>query len=361
MPIDIYSTRAQLAALELMPRDYSFLYDTFVSDIGAVEDDRAIYDFRKGVRQMAPVVKENTGGVLMDRAGYETREIGFCTIAPERVIDPENLKGRAFGEDVLGAMTPAQREKKLMARDLSEMRLAIQRRREWMARQVLLTGELSVFRYTNEGRDMKTTMYADYGFTNFFTPGTAWSQAGAKIDDDMKSMYDLVYDGLGEVEVVVMAPDVASAMMANTNYFKLFDAKNVDMGEIITKYRGQGVLAANAFLLKAGLQRDPADPTALCILMARRGDIVIDTTQLIEASCLAFNDQMTGMVRAMQPMHLKGALVADQLGIPRFWAPGQHVLEYDPMLRPDASLHQIFISRWITFQRFTEEYDGAGT
>ncbi len=239
--MDIYSTRAQLAALELMPRDYSFLYDTFVSDMGAVEDDRAIYDFRKGVRQMAPIVKENTGGVLMDRAGYETREIGFCTIAPERVIDPENLKGRAFGEDVLGAMTPAQREKKLMARDLSEMRLAIQRRREWMARQVLLTGELIVFRYTNEGRDMKTTMYADYGFTNFFTPGTAWSQAGAKIDDDMKSMYDLVYDGLGEVEVVVMAPDVASAMMANTNYFKLFDAKNVDMGEIITKYRGQGV------------------------------------------------------------------------------------------------------------------------
>ena len=54
MPIDIYSTRAQLAALELMPRDYSFLYDTFVLDMGAVEDDRAIYDFRKGVRQMAP-------------------------------------------------------------------------------------------------------------------------------------------------------------------------------------------------------------------------------------------------------------------------------------------------------------------
>ena len=98
MPIDIYSTRAQLAAIELMEREYSFLYDTFVQDIGAVEDDKAIYDFKKGSRQMAPVVHPGTGGVLMSRQGYETREIGFCTIAPERIITNPDLQKRAFGE-----------------------------------------------------------------------------------------------------------------------------------------------------------------------------------------------------------------------------------------------------------------------
>lgn len=65
--MDIYSTRAQLAAIDLMEPEYSFLYDMFVSDMGAVEDEKAIYDYRKGKLQMAPVVHEMTGGVLMGR------------------------------------------------------------------------------------------------------------------------------------------------------------------------------------------------------------------------------------------------------------------------------------------------------
>jgi len=195
-----------------MPREYTFLYDTFCADMGAVEDDKAIYDFKKGSRQMAPVVHPGTGGVVMGRDGFETREIGFCTVAPERIITNPDLQGRAFGEKVLGAMTPEQREKKMLARDLTEMRQAVQRRREWMARSVILTGSLSVFRYTNEGRDMKTTLFADYGFTNKYTPATAWNQAAAKIDYDMHKIYDLIYDGLGIVDVMVMAPDVAEAM-----------------------------------------------------------------------------------------------------------------------------------------------------
>lgn len=241
MPLDIFSTRAQLAAIDLMEREYSFLFDTFCKDEGAVEEEKAIYDYRKGSRLMAPVVHEGAGGVLMERSGYETREIGFCTIAPERIITNPDLKTRAFGENVLGAMTPAQRAKKMLAKDLVEMRQAIQRRREWMARQVLLTGKLSVFRYTNEGRDLETTLVADYGFTNNFTPDTVWSNSAATIDSDMREIYDLVYDGLGLVDIIVMAPDVADAILSNSNYVKQFDGRNIDMGKINTQYRGQGV------------------------------------------------------------------------------------------------------------------------
>ena len=241
MALDIYSTRAQLAAIELLPREYSFLYDTFCADMGAVEEEKAIWDFRKGDRQMAPVVHPGVGGVIMGREGYETREIGFCTIAPERVITNPDLQKRAFGEDILGAMTPAQREKKMLTQDLMSMRRAIQRRRDWMARQVVLTGMLDVFRYTNEGRDLKTTLVADYGFTQNFTPDTTWDQAGAKIDDDMHEIFDLVYDGMGIVDIILMATDVAGAMMSNSDYLKKFDGRNINMGEINTKYRGQGI------------------------------------------------------------------------------------------------------------------------
>ncbi|MGN0996547.1 MAG: major capsid protein [Candidatus Ventricola sp.] len=239
--MDIYSTRAQLKAIEQMPRVYSFLHDTFCQDMGVVEDSRAIYDYRKNRMQMAPIVTDGTGGVLMGRTGFETREIGFCTIAPERIIENSDLNGRSFGENVLGAMTPEQRERKLLVRDLMEMRQAIQRRREWMSRQVLLTGKLSVFRYTNEGRDLKTTKVADYGFTQRFTPDTPWGSVGAKIDSDMHAIYDLVYDGGGSVDVIVMAPDVADCLLSDDKYFRQHDGSHVKAGEISTRYRGQGV------------------------------------------------------------------------------------------------------------------------
>lgn len=242
MPLDIYSTRAQLRAIELMEREYSFLYDTFVTDAGAVEDDKAIYDYRKGSRQMAPIVHPGTGGVLMSRSGFETKEIGFCRIAPERIVTSPDINKRGFGENVLGALTPEQREKKLFAKDMTEMRAATQRRREWMARQVLLTGKLEVFRYTREGRDKETTMVADYEFTNKYTPATPWGQTGAKIDYDMRKMFDLVYDGLGYVDVIVMDADAAGAMLENDSYIKKnLDSRNVDMGKINTRYKGQGV------------------------------------------------------------------------------------------------------------------------
>jgi hypothetical protein len=122
--------------------------------------------------------------------------------------------------------------------------------------------------------------------------------------------------------------------------------------------RGQGVLAANSFMIKTGIRRDPNDPQALCVLMARRGDIIIDTDQLVEASCLAFNDQLTGTVRALRPMHLRGALVCDRLGLPNAWSAQRHLLEYDPRLSGDHSQHQIWISRWVTFHRISEQGDG---
>lgn len=241
MPFDINSTRAQLRAIELMPRVYSFLADTFAVDGGAVEDDKAIYDYRKGELQMAPFVVPGTGGVVLSRDKFETREIGFCQIAPERIVADEDINQRSFGENVLGAMTPEQRARKMYAKDATDMRAAIQRRREWMARQVLTTGKLEIFRYTREGRDKHTSMIADYNFTNHFTPANVWSGSDAKVDYDMRKMFDLVYDGLGYVDVIVMDPEAAEAMLSNSQYVKQLDIRNIDMGEINTRYRGQGV------------------------------------------------------------------------------------------------------------------------
>lgn len=239
--MDIFSTKAQLAAIEQQPRVYTFLYDTFAHENAPIEDDKAIYDYRKGTERMAPVVHPGAGGVVMPRDGYSVREIGFATIAPERIIENSDLAGRSFGEKVLGAMTPQERERKMLVRDQIEMREAIQRRREHMVRQVLLTGALGLFQYTNEGRDLQPTVVADYQFTNNFTPTTAWGNSGADINGDMKAIYDLVYDGGGNVDIIIVAPDVANVMLANDAYLKLLDLRNGDAGMVNAKYLDKGV------------------------------------------------------------------------------------------------------------------------
>ena len=240
MPLDIYSTRAQLAAIELMPPERSFLFDTFVQELPPAEDDDEMYDYRKGDLEMAPFVHKGTGGVIMGRGDFQTREIGFCTIAPERIIEPDNIQRRSFGEAILGGMTPEQRAQKMLVKDQLEMRQAIQRRREWMVRQVLLTGMLDIFEYTENGRNLESTMVADYKFTNKYVP-TKWNQAGANIMKDMEYLFDLVAEGCGAVDIIVMDDNSYHAMLENSKYMALFDMRHVDAGEMKTARKQAGV------------------------------------------------------------------------------------------------------------------------
>lgn len=239
---DLFSTATMLKAVEQMPRVYTFLSDTFCADGGVIDNDRAIYDYRKGAQMgMAPFVVPGTGGVVMNDQGFEMREIAFSTLAPEMVVTLDDISTRMFGETVMGAMTPEQRSKKKLAEHLQKLRVLNQNRRNWMAREVLLKGKLEINRYTAAGREKEASMIADFGFTNVYTPTTKWNQAGANIDYDMRKVFDLVYDNLGEVDILVMAPDVFDCMLDNSKFAKTLDMRNVDMGEISTKYRGQGV------------------------------------------------------------------------------------------------------------------------
>ena len=242
--MDIYSTRAQLAAIDLIPRDFGFLNGLFGKDEGTVEDEKAIFDVRKGSKRMAPMVKPGAGGVVMnDRDGFETKEIEFCCIAPERIVEDDNLKSRMFNEKILGAMTPEQRAKKMMVKDLSDMLAAIEAREEWMIRQILLTGKLEVFTYTNEGRNKQANLVADFGFTNNYAPasGKEWNQNGADIVYDMEKIFDMVYAGMGDVEQIIMASDVWAAMRNNEKFMKTMDLLHANLGELNTKYRGKGL------------------------------------------------------------------------------------------------------------------------
>ena len=239
---DMFKTTVMLKAVEQMPRIYTFFADMFGEDGDTYADNTATYDYRKGaVTGLAPMVVPGTGGVPMGREGYEMRQIQFCEMAPERVVTLDDISTRMFGEKVLGAMTPEQRAKKIMARDLTYLRTLNQNRRNWLVREVVLNGKLAVRRYTREGLEKAPTLIADFGFTNRYKPAVKWNQAGANIDYDMEAAFDLAYDGMCTPDFMLMGRGVFECMMENSKYTKKLDMLNVTIDEINTKYNGQGI------------------------------------------------------------------------------------------------------------------------
>lgn len=240
--LNLYDTMTMLKSVEQMEREYRFISDTFVEDGTLSADEHPFYDYRKGDKSgLAPFVVPGTGGVTMNRQGYEMRQITFTTLEPQYVIEESDVNHRLFGENVIGGDSQEQRAKKLLAQDLKNLRHDLQNTRDWMAREVLLKGKLQIQRYTRAGLEKEPTMVADFGFTNFYVPATKWDQAGAKINYDMEKAFDLAYDQMGDIDIMVMGAGVFEAMTENAQFTKTLDMDKVYMGEIATRYAGSGV------------------------------------------------------------------------------------------------------------------------
>lgn len=117
---------------------------------------------------------------------------------------------------------------------------------------------------------------------------------------------------------------------------------------------GQGVLIAPGITIKAGIKKKDGD--SLCVLLTRGYPIVVDTTDLIEASLVSIGkSNNNGFVKALKQLNLKGALAVDLLRLDQ-WAEGvEHTVKYDPALKSNKDIYQVNISRWVSFERMIEK------
>ncbi len=116
---------------------------------------------------------------------------------------------------------------------------------------------------------------------------------------------------------------------------------------------GRGVLVAPGFQIRGEIRK--ADPARdLLVLMTRRGNILIDTSQPVEASLIAAGDDLQRSVIPLKPMQVTGAVVVDRLNTHQ-WCAGEHRLRYDEHLQVPEPLFRPAISRWVVFERLAEE------
>jgi len=240
--LDMFNTMTMLKAVEQMKPIPRFLGDMFCADDGATDDDHLFYDYRKGDQTgLAPFVVPGTGGITINREGFEMRQVAFSRMAPQRTITMRDISVRQFGENIVGGMTPADRSKKKVAEDLKVLRTVNQNRRNWMVREVLIKGKLEICRYTHEGREAKASMLADFGFENYYEPAVKWDQAGARFEYDFEKFNEAIMEEGGDVDTILMGPGVFDTMLENEFYLKSLDLDKAAMGELRTRYAGQGL------------------------------------------------------------------------------------------------------------------------
>ncbi len=161
-----YTTREMIEAIDQTPPVRSFFQKTFFPGDQTHVTEEVEFDVRKGKRIMAPFVSPRKGGKVIKRQGYKTNQFKTPKIAPERVVTIDDISKRSIGENIYSRKTPSEREDELLAKDMTDLEESIDRRKEWMCRQVLYEGKLDV-KDEEEGVDFQI----DFGFSNIVVLG----------------------------------------------------------------------------------------------------------------------------------------------------------------------------------------------
>jgi len=233
--INIYETRTMMAAIEKMMPARTFFRDTFFPAAETYVTEKVDVDFKKGKRKMAPFVAPRVGGVTMDRQGYVTKTYTPPRIAPQRVLTKDDLATRAMGETLYSKTTPEQRAAQLLGKDLAELDEYITRREEWMCREILINGKVTMKGYVDDTATKTIDETVDFNLTNkeILTGAAKWDSETADPFGDLKRWRLAVIQSSGRApNVCIMASDVAEIFIKNAQIQALFDKKSIQVGNI---------------------------------------------------------------------------------------------------------------------------------
>jgi hypothetical protein len=234
MPLNpAYETKTLLAPFEQGPLVSTFLRDTFFTGRDYPPTNLIEFDFRRGRRKMAPFVAPLIGGKLMERQGFETRFFRAPRIAPVRALRTPDLEARMIGENIYSARSPADRAAELLAEDAIFCDEAITRREEWMCRNVLVNGALTVTADTGYQMLVDYTQSSAGAANNHYIPAVKWDQAASDPLADLEAArLATIKDSGVAPDVVLMGVNAASVFMRNANVAKLLDSLRYQIASV---------------------------------------------------------------------------------------------------------------------------------
>lgn len=217
MNLNIYKTQTMLAAVQRMMPVNTFLRSTFFPTPQTFVTEEVLLDYKKGKRKMAPFVAPRIGGITMDRQGYRTDKYTAPKIAPQRPMTVDDLVIRGMGENVFSQRTPADRQAELLGRDLADFDDMITRREEWMIRELLFNGKITMKGFIDRDNSNYIEQVLDYGFTNKIVLAGVdlWSAGTAQIYANLKAWRLQVIQKSGKAPTICLLGESAAEAFLN--------------------------------------------------------------------------------------------------------------------------------------------------
>lgn len=226
--VDLYTPRTLAEVVKTTPPVRTFLRDRFFTNVKTFPTKRVDIDIVKGNRKMAAFIHPMVGGEIVQTEGYETKSYAPPLINPATISTADQLLERLPGEDMYSGKTPADRAAEKLIEEYNQLNDMTTRREEWMAAQVLTTGQLKV-----KGKGVDEVI--DFGLTNKITLASTkkWGASAADIWGNLKDWKQQVSrNGFANANMVIMGKAAADAFMADATVAKLLDNRRIEIGAI---------------------------------------------------------------------------------------------------------------------------------
>ena len=228
-----------------------FLKDRYFPDGPVYYSEKALIEFKKKGRKIAPFVVPLVNGIVMEKDGYRTDVVDAPYIAPKRVITAKELEQKAFGESPESGRSPEQRENELESEFIDDNRISILRRHEKMCADILLTGQVIMKHYATaedaakgENYDFKYLRFYEGEFKNKykFTKKFKDMTTAEKIQEFYKMATVLRKRGVRATDIV-MTSDVSMLLMSDKDFLEFYNKAKVNIGEINPTELPDGVVS----------------------------------------------------------------------------------------------------------------------
>ena len=228
-----------------------FLKDRYFPDGPVYYSEKALIEFKKKGRKIAPFVVHLVNGIVMEKDGYRTDIVDAPYIAPKRVITAKELEQKAFGESPESGRSPEQRENELESEFIDDNRISILRRHEKMCADILLTGQVIMKHYATaedaakgENYDFKYLRFYEGEFKNKykFTKKFKDMTTAEKIQEFYKMATVLRKRGVRATDIV-MTSDVSMLLMSDKDFLEFYNKAKVNIGEINPTELPDGVVS----------------------------------------------------------------------------------------------------------------------
>jgi hypothetical protein len=280
---DLFSTDTLNRVVASLLGDPQFLLDRFFPITQSETTEEIHFDTLDGKRRITPFVSPLVEGQIVASLNFKTSTFKPAYVKDKRVFDMNRPLKRYPGEPIGGNLSPADRMRAMVARDMQDQLTMLNRRLEVMAGEVLTTGKSTI------SGDKYPTVVIDFGRAagNTITASTLWSVTTSNPLDDLQDWSQLVLQLTGTVPVdVVMTVDVWKVFRNNQNIkdrlnlYRAIGAPPSAQLEAQVTEGGQffGTIDGFNLYVYAGWYVDPADGVEKPILPA--GTVILSSPQL---------------------------------------------------------------------------------